>query len=72
MQTLTQVTLAWELSEQGLSHVRIAGHLGRHRETIGLWLNGIAADGLSGFLARHMQAKKGPRRARQVPPTIKR
>lgn len=42
MQTLTQLTLALELSEQGLRHTRIAAHLGRHRETIGLWLKGIA------------------------------
>lgn len=32
----------------------------------------MAASGLSGFLARHRQAKKAPRRERQVPVTIKR
>ena len=72
MQTLTHMTLAYELAEQGLSHTKIAAHLGRHRETIGLWLKGIAIYGLSGFLERHTQAKKGPRRARQVPARIKR
>lgn len=72
MQTLTQMTLASELAEQGLSHTKIAAHLGRHRETIGLWLKGMASDGLAGFLDRHTQAKKGPRRARQVSATIKR
>jgi transposase len=72
MQTHTQLTRAWELAAQGLSHTKIAAHLGRHRETIGLWLKGITTDGLAGFLARHAQAKKGPRRARQVPATIKR
>ena len=72
MPTLTPLTLAFELAEQGLSHTTIAAHLGRHRETIGLWLKGIAAYGLAGFLERHTQAKKGPRRARQVPATIKR
>ena len=72
MQTLTHMTLAYELAEQGLSHAKIAAHLGRHRETIGLWLKGIAIYGLSGFLERHTQAKKGPRRARQVPARIKR
>ena len=72
MQTLTQMTLASELAEQGLSHTKIAAHLGRHRETIGLWLKGITRYGLSGFLERHTHAKKGPRRARQVPTTIKR
>jgi transposase len=60
------------LAEQGLSHTKIAAHLGRHRETVGLWLNGVATDGLAGFLARYAQAKKrSPRRARQVPATIK-
>ncbi len=72
MQTLTHITLAFELAEQGLSHTKIAAHLGRHRETIGLWLKGIATYGLSGFLEHHTQAKKGPRRARQVSATIKR
>jgi transposase len=43
LHTLTQLTLGFELSEQGLSHKKIAAHLGRHRETIGLWLKGIAA-----------------------------
>jgi hypothetical protein len=28
MQTLTQLTLAFELAEQGLSHAKIAAHLG--------------------------------------------
>ena len=72
MHTLTQLTLAFELAEQGLSHTKIATHLGKHRETIGLWLKGIATYGLVGFLDRHTQAKKGPRRARQVPARIKR
>ena len=72
MHTLTQLTLAFELAEQGLSHTKIAAHLGRHRETIGLWLQGMATYGLTGYLERYAQAKTGPRRARQVPATIKR
>lgn len=72
MQILTQMTLAFELAEQGLNHTKIAAHLGRHRETIGLWLKGMSTYGLSGFLERHTHAKKCPRRARQVPATIKR
>ena len=72
MHTLTQLTLAFELAEQGLSHTTIAAHLGRHRETIGLWLKGMATYGLVGYLERYTQAKAGPRRARQVPATIKR
>jgi transposase len=72
MQTPTQITLACELAAHGLSHTKIAAHLGRHREAIGLWLKGIETDGLTRFLARHAQAKTGPRRARQVPSTLKR
>ena len=45
MQTLTQITLAYELATQGLSHTTIATHLGRHRETIGLWLKGLRLTG---------------------------
>ncbi|TKB65126.1 MAG: helix-turn-helix domain-containing protein [Nitrospira sp.] len=62
MQPLTQLTLAFELAEQDLSHTKIAVHLGRPRQTVGLWLKGMANYGLAGFLDRHTQAKKGPRR----------
>ena len=72
MHTLTQLTLAFELAEQGLSHTKIAAHLGRHRETIGLWVQGMATDGLTGYLERDAQTTTGPRWARQVPATIKR
>lgn len=67
MDTSTQMTLATELAAQGLSITTIARHLGRHRETIGLWLKAIRRDGLRTVLDQHAQAKKGPRRRRQVP-----
>ena len=67
MQTPTQMTLAIEFAEQGLSHTKIAAYLGRYRETIGLWLKEIRTHGLSGFLECHTHAKTGPRRACQVP-----
>lgn len=51
--TLSQLTLALELAEQGLSHAKIATHLGRHREAIELWLKGMPTYELSGFLERH-------------------
>ena len=72
MQTHTQMTRAVALAEQGLSHTKIAAHVGRHRETIGLWLKGLSRYGLSSVLARHRQAKTGPRLARQVPAPIQR
>ena len=57
---------------QGLSVSAIARQLGRHRETIGLWLKAIRIEGLPVFLDRYAAAKKGPRRVRQVPGTVKR
>ncbi len=72
MSNLTLVTLAWELYQQGMPQSRIAVQLKKHRETIHLWLQGIAAYGLLPFLERYQQAKKGPRTARQVDPLVKR
>ena len=72
LHTFTQLTLAFELAKHGLSHTKIAARLARHRETIGLWLKGMASYGLAGYLERYTQAKVGPRRTRQVPATIKR
>ena len=34
VEKLTQITLAWNLFQQGLPKARIARHLGRNRETI--------------------------------------
>ena len=66
MEKLTQITLAWELFEQGVPKAHIARHLGRNRETIILWLRGIQQHGLAAFLDRHPQASRRPRPARQV------
>ena len=51
---------------------RIAGRLGKHRETIHIWIKGIEQYGLIGFLDRYEQAKKGERQGRQVDPIVKR
>lgn len=72
MNNLTQITLAWELYGQGIPKIKIAQHLGKHRETVGLWLKATEELGLSGFLSRYEQAKKGPREKRQVNPILKR
>lgn len=50
----------------------IAKDLGKHRETIGLWLKGINDLGLQDFLVHYEQAKRGPREKSQIDPTIKR
>jgi len=72
MNNLTLITLAWELHEQGVPKIHIAQKLGKHRETIILWIQGIETYGLLGFLDRYEKAKKVPRIHRQVDPILKR
>ena len=68
----TLITLCWELYEQRIPKSRIAQRLGKHRETIHLWIKGIKKYGLMGFLDRYHQAKKGAREKRQINPIFKR
>jgi len=72
MENITLITLCWELYEQGMAKTRIASRLGKHRETVHLWVKGIQKYGLLSFLDRYEQAKKGERRSRQVDPLLKR
>lgn len=72
MQNITKITLAWELYEQGIQQKDIAARLEVNRDTIRLWLYGVRAYGLLGFLDRYTHAKKGPRHGRQVDPMLKR
>ncbi len=68
----TLIVVCWELYEQRVPKIRIAKSLGKHRETIHLWIKGIKGAGLLGFLDKYRQAKKGERKKRQVDPIIKR
>ena len=68
----TLIVLCWELYEQGMPKRRIARRLGKHRETVHLWIKGINRAGLIGFLDKYKQAKKGERKKRQVDPIVKR
>ncbi len=72
MQNATLITLSWELYEQGMPKIRIAARLGKHRETVHLWIKGVQQHGLFGFMDRYEQAKKGERQRRQVDPIVKR
>lgn len=72
VQKQTEIVLAWELHEQGMSKSAIARHLGRHRETIILWLAGIERVGLKSFLHASQTACKAPRLGRQVDALVKR
>lgn len=68
----TIITLAWELYSQGVSKSRIAQDLGKNRETIISWIQGIEKYGLLNFLNLYENAKKGPREKRRVDPILKR
>lgn len=72
MNNLTFITMAWELYEQGVPKIKIAQDLGKNRETIILWIQGIEKYGLLDFLKRYDSAKKGPREKRQVDAILKR
>lgn len=72
MLNVTIVTMAWELHREGVPKAHIAQQLGKHRETIHLWICGIEQEGLLPFLDRYEKAKKGPRPKRQVGPVVKR
>lgn len=72
MTNQTLITLAWELYEQGVPKIHIAKQLGKHRETITLWIQGVEEFGLREFLNRYEQAKRVPRPTRQVDALLKR
>jgi transposase len=54
----TLITLCWELYEQGIPKCHIARRLGKHRETVGIWIKDIRRYGLLGFLYKYEQANK--------------
>lgn len=68
----TIITLSWELYCQGISKSVIARDLGKNRETVISWIQGIERHGLLGFLNQYENAKKGPREKRRIDPILKR
>lgn len=68
----TLITLCWELYEQGIPKSHIGVKLGKHRETIHIWIKSIEQLGLISFLDKYRQAKRGERKRRQVNPIVKR
>ena len=71
MEKATEIVLAQELYEQGMSKSAIARRLGRHRDTIIEWLKSVEKIGLKEFLDQSQQACKAPRPARQVDALVK-
>jgi len=72
MEKATEIVLAWELCEQGISKSAIARRLGRHGATVIRWIVGIESQGLALFLDAKQQACKAPRAGRQVDAITKR
>lgn len=72
MHNITKITLAWELHEQGVTQKNIAAQLHIHRDTLRVWFGGIMQYGLLPFLDQYLNAKKGPRKGRQIDPMVKR
>ena len=72
MDKSTEIVLAWELYEQGLSKSAIARRSGGLRETIILWIAGVEQSGLKGFLDKSRTACQVPRPSRQVDALVKR
>jgi transposase-like protein len=72
MEKATEIVLAQELFEQGLSKSAMARRLGRDRETIRLWLRGVEPHGQGAFLDKSAAACKVPRLSRQVDALVKR
>ena len=71
MEKATEIVLAQELFEQGLSKSAIARRLGRDRETIRLWLRGVEQHGQKAFVDKNTAACKVPRPSRQVDALVK-
>jgi len=59
MQSETLIILSWELYEQGIPKSHIAQRLGKHRETIHIWIKGIQESSLLNFLDKYRQPREG-------------
>lgn len=73
MDSLTKISLVWDLSTQGVPKLRIAQELGVSRATVYRWIGGVQEYGtLAFFLDAYQIAKKGARAKRKVNPLVKR
>lgn len=73
MNQITKITLAWELYQEQVPKMHVAQRLAVHRETVGLWIEGIEKDpqGLTGFIDNYLSAKKGKRAKRKLDGLLK-
>lgn len=71
MQHITKIIFATELFTQGVPQTHIAIRLGVNRDTVRLWLKGVAKLGLPVFLEHYQSAKKGNRKRRKLTDGLK-
>lgn len=71
MGNTTKIITALELYQQKIRKLHIAKHLNKHRETIGIWVDGIEELGLKKFLDNYENAKKVERKAKHIDPKLK-
>ena len=71
MQIITLVEHAWQLSKAGVKPDEIARQIRKDRSTIYRWLAGIKRSGITRFLHKYRNAKKGRRQKRKTDPIIK-
>lgn len=73
MEKITRITLAWELTLEGILQKNIAERVGVDRTTVYRWVAGIEEAGsLERFIAQYLAAKRGERKKRKVEEILKR
>ena len=58
---ITAIHVAWQLTQSGVSPEAIPVKVGHHRATVYRWLTGIRLYGITAFVRRYRQAKRGHR-----------
>lgn len=71
MKSISLIELAWQLRRAGVKPDEIAKRIGKHRATVYRWLSGVRLYGITAFLKKHRNAKKGRRQKRKTDPLIK-
>lgn len=69
-ESVTAVHVCWQLARSGVSPEDIPKKIGVHRATVYRWLKGVNLYGITEFIRRYRQAKKG-RRHRKTDPVLK-
>jgi len=69
-ESVTAIHVCWQLARSGVSPEAIPEKIGVHRATVYRWLKGVQLYGITEFIRRYRQAKKGHRH-RKTDPILK-